>query len=296
MPSDIKCIHMNEDRVREEYALKADHRVRSNYVRTLVQRLSRSDKVPAAYSATPPRQIVQFWNNIDQLPRDVRECIDSWKKLKHLGFEILVFDEHTAKDFIQKRLGSRFERAFDRCYHPAMQSDYFRLCYILIEGGCYVDTDDVYCGAEIDHLFSDGRLKIQPLCYDISTSEMVPPSVFTNPGVDAPNWIFYFNNNPLISVRNHPILERALINATISLELDPKGPLPEIQSTTGPGNITKSVFEAVGDEAYLEETLLVLHDWVNIATTKWPLSYRDDARNWRHSNQHAYREQHSKEE
>ena len=31
-------------------------------------------------------------------------------------------------------------------------------------------------------------------------------------------WIFYFNTTPLIAVRNHPIVERALLNATTSLE------------------------------------------------------------------------------
>ena len=177
-----------------------------------------------------------------------------------------------------------------------MQSDYFRLCYILMEGGCYVDADDVYRGAEIEHLFTDGRLKIQPLCYDISTDEMVPPSVFANPGANALNWVFYFNNNPLIAARSHPILERALTSATTSLERDPQGQLPEIQSTTGPGNLTKSIFDAADDEGCLEESLLVLHDWEDIATTKWPLSYRGDVRNWRLSNQRVYRDRCGEEE
>jgi mannosyltransferase OCH1-like enzyme len=239
---------------------------------------------------------VQFWNDVRRLPRDVRECIDSWKKLEQLGFELLVFDECSAREFIRKSLGSRHERAFDKCYHPAMQSDYFRLCYILMEGGCYVDADDVYRGAEIEHLFSDGRLKIQPLCYDISTDAMVPPSVFTNSGANALNWIFYFNNNPLITVRSHPIIERALASATTSLERDPQSQLPEIQSTTGPGNLTKSIFEAVSHERCLEEAFLVVHDWEDIASTKWPLSYRGDERNWRLSNQREYRDRWGAEE
>jgi hypothetical protein len=78
-----------------------------------------------------------------------------------------------------------------------MQSDYFRLCYVLLEGGCYLDTDDVHNGRPIEHLFDDGRLKIQPLCYDIATDRKVPPEVFTEPGANASTWIFYFNNNPL---------------------------------------------------------------------------------------------------
>jgi len=215
--------------------------------------------------------------------------MESWKKLEQLGFELQVFDECSAREFIRIHLGSRYERAFDKCYHPSMQSDYFRYCYILMEGGFYVDADDVYHGAAIDHLFRDGRLKIQPFCYDIATDQMVPPSVFLNPGASKLSWIFYFNTTPLIAVRSHPIIERALLNATTSLEREPQGKLPEVQATTGPGNLTRSVFEVVADESCPKEALLVVHDWEDIATSKWPLSYRNDERNWRLSNQRAYR-------
>ena len=157
-----------------------------------------------------PRTIVQFWDNLNQLPADVRDCILSWHEFKTHGFELLLFDDDGARDFIARKLGPRYEHAYSKCYHPAMQSDYFRLCYILVEGGFYLDADDVYGGAAIDHLFGDGRLKIQPLCYDVLTNQMIPPSVFTELGANASSWIFYFNNNPLLAARGHPVLERAL--------------------------------------------------------------------------------------
>jgi hypothetical protein len=170
-----------------------------------------------------------------------------------------------------------------------MKSDYFRYSYIFVEGGFYVDADDVYHGTTIDHLFADGRLKLQPFCYDIATGQMVPPSLFVNPGANQLSWIFYFNTTPLITGRNHPIMERALLNATTSLEQESKGGLPEVQATTGPGNLTRSVFEVVTNESRSEEMLLVVHDWEKTSTSKWPLSYRSDKRNWRLSNQQAYR-------
>ncbi len=194
-----------------------DHSARSNFVRRLVQSSHEFDEVSSAFLAHPPRRIVQFWNDLNRLPEDVRKCIESWRKLEQHGLELLLFDEHQARDFIRQRLGLRYEKAYDMCYHPAMQSDYFRLCFILSEGGCYVDADDVYHGSDVEHLFSDGRLKIQPLCYDISTDEMVPPSVFIQPGANALSWIFYFNNDPLSTSKDHPIIKRALANATASL-------------------------------------------------------------------------------
>ena len=159
------------------------------------------------------------------------------------GFTHRLFDERSAKAFIGGSLGARHERAFERCYHPAMQADYFRLCYLLVEGGFYVDADDVCVGTDIGWLFDDGRLKLQPLCYDIASGTMVNPSVFLRSDAYNPSWIFYFNNNPLIASRGHPIIERALSQATDLLELAGEDVLPEIQTTTGPGNLSKSIFD-----------------------------------------------------
>jgi hypothetical protein len=271
-----------------------DLRVRSNFVRRVVQRSGELSRVPAEYLIKPQRRIVQYWDNLDKLPPDVGECMDSWKVLEEQGFELLVFDANSAQEFIRRYLGPRYNKAFEKCYHPAMQSDYFRLCYIFMQGGFYVDADDVYSGADIEYLFCDGRLKVQPLCYDIGVDEMILPSVFANSGENPSNLLFYFANTPLIAVRSHPILKRALESATTSLERAPKNELPEIQSTTGPGNLTKSIFEAVVNDLSLEESLFIVHDWADIAITKWPLSYRSDMRNWRLSNQRVCRDQESK--
>jgi hypothetical protein len=280
---------MNVTNPSKEDPLEDFHRERSNFVRELVQNTGRNARASSTYLAMPPRRIVQFWNDIDGMPIDVKECIESWTKLEEKGFELLLFGECQAREFIRNRLGTRYEKAFDKCYHPAMQSDYFRLCYIFIDGGFYVDADDVFRGVEVEHLFSDGRLKIQPLCYDVSTDEMVPISVFTSPGANSLNWIFYFNNNPLIATRSHPIIERALLNATTSLEQYSLSQLPGIQSTTGPGNLSRSIFDFACGTGDIEKTLLVLYDWEDIAITRWALSYRNDERNWRLSDRKVYR-------
>lgn len=279
---------MNVDESREADPLAQHERLRSNFVRQLVQDYDTSVGPCSAYLGLTPKRIVQFWDKLDQLPNDVKECMDSWRKLERSGFEFQVFDERSAREFIKTHLGSRFENAFDKCYHPSMKSDYFRYSYIFIEGGFYIDADDIYHGTTIDHLFTDGRLKLQPFCYDIATTLMVPPSVFVNPGANELSWIFYFNTTPLIAVRNHPIVERALFNATIALEQESNGELPEVQATTGPGNLTRSIYEVVANESYPEEQLLIVHDWETISTSKWPLSYRNDKRNWRLSNQQTY--------
>lgn len=264
------------------------HRARSAFVRQLIQRTGEPDSLPLAFSSRPRRSIVMFWDDLERLPVDVGECIESWKPLQTKGFDVFLFDSNGAMEFIANHLGPRHENAYRKCYHPAMQSDYFRLCYILVEGGCYIDADDAHNGPSVESLFDDGRLKIQPLCYDVATDRMVPPEVFTKPGADAPTWIFYFNNNPLLAAPGHPIIEQALANATTAIERMTDGELPEIQSTTGPGNLTRSIFDLAQQDDGTVSTLHVLHDWENVASSRWPLSYRSDRRNWRLSNCRKY--------
>jgi mannosyltransferase OCH1-like enzyme len=170
-----------------------------------------------------------------------------------------------------------------------MQADYFRLCYLLVEGGFYVDADDICVGSDICWLADDGSLKLQPLCYDIATDAMVKPAVFLCTDAYKSSWIFYFNNNPLIASPGHPVIEHALNQATRLLELAGEDELLEIQSATGPGNLSKSVFDLVSrTEGQIESGIIVLNDWDSFAATQWPLSYRDDARNWRLSNQKRF--------
>jgi mannosyltransferase OCH1-like enzyme len=231
---------------------------------------------------------VQFWHDLRELPEDVKECIASWTRWTTSGLTHCLFDERSARAFIGGSLDARHERAFDRCYHPAMQADYFRLCYLLVQGGFYVDADDACVGTHISWLFDDGRLKVQPLCYDIASGAMVNPAKFLRIDAYEPSWIFYFNNNPLIASRGHPIIERALRHATELLELSGEGVLPEIQATTGPGNLSRSICELGSVSAGMDCDLVVLRDWDSFAVSKWPLSYRSDARNWRLSNRQRF--------
>jgi len=277
---------MNVEDLTEEH-----HKMRSRFIQELIQNPSDHSTQSSTYFKKPPCKIVQFWDRLDNIPQDVQECMGTWSKIEEQGIQRILFDKQQASDFIFEYLGLRYLNAFDKCYHPAMQSDYFRLCYIFLEGGCYIDTDDVYLGAQIQHLFGDGNLKIQPLCYNKAGNNMVSPQVFTKTGADIDSWIFYFNNNPLIACREHPIIEYALTQATLQLEKDVTKGLPEIQSTTGPGNLSKSIFDIVKENVEMKYTISILNNWEDIAKSKWNLSYRNDSRNWRHSNCLKFREE-----
>jgi hypothetical protein len=55
-----------------------------------------------------------------------------------------------------------------------------------------------------------------------------------------------------------------------------------VQAITGPGNLTASLVEHVVDRGSDKRTdFSFIRDWDRISTSRWPLSYRNDERNWR---------------
>jgi hypothetical protein len=263
-----------------------DDGLRSSVVRNLVQRKVDIRVGDLSRSVAIPKTIIQFWHDSCDVPNDVRLCMESWQQLRDAGFELAYFDDSSARRFVADNLEPRHLKALAGCYHPAMRSDYFRLCYIGLRGGCYIDADDVYSGRSVEGLFKDRCLKLHPLCYDILSDKMVPPELFTRSGAGSEEWIFYFNNNPLIAPARDPVILRALERSTRLLTDVGPGHLPEIQSTTGPGNLTASLVAhaLICDENGTSLALTVIPNWGDFATSVWPLSYRADARNWRLSN------------
>src|SRR5260370_32653392 len=217
-----------------------DDRLRSWHIRELVQ-----ERVPIdtpSGDVKIPKLIIQFWHDLAALPPDVRECLYSWEPLTTHGFKRVLIDDNEARAFISRRCGRRNVAAFDRCRHPAMRCDYFRLCYIYRQGGFYVDADEVYQGGDCQSLYRDNTLKIQPLCYDTQTNTMVHADVFIGKKTSSPGWTVYVNNNPLVAPPFHPVVRMALARSTRIL-LSQAGERSDIQSTTGPGNLTASLVE-----------------------------------------------------
>tara|TARA_R110000824_G_scaffold276247_3_gene464782 strand:+ start:1298 stop:2149 length:852 start_codon:yes stop_codon:yes gene_type:complete len=262
-----------------------DDELRSNFIRELtLMQISRADdraKFGPTRNESIPKRLLQYWHDPADLPDDVRACLSSWDRLGAEGFECLFFDDAAAGAFIYRRFGPRESTAFERCRHPAMRSDFFRMCFILAEGGLYVDADDVLISEGWRHLFTNRKLKIQPLCYDVDATGMLPTSEIWNADLDTLNRIFYVNNNPIAAPAGHPVLRRALQQATDKLLSD--NAVPEIQSTTGPGNLTEAL-AAHAHEAFVAGAPFdfdLITGWDDTGRTKWDLSYRGDARNWR---------------
>jgi len=147
-------------------------------------------------------------------------------------------------------------------------------------GGLYVDADDRYVGQSFSEILGDGRLQLQALCYDIPSDSMLNAYEAAAEGEDSSR-IFYVNNNPLVAPSGHSLLARALERATG--QILSHGNWRDIQSITGPGNLTASLVEhAMNLEARgVDLDFALLPNWDEMALSTWPLEYRSDDRNWR---------------
>lgn len=265
--------------------------LRSTFIRDLTLRQLEADRSSsrerdAGQAGQIPRTLVRFWHDLSDVPPDVRDCLGSWDTLHGQGFTFRMFGDASAVTYIAERYGPRETAAFRRCRHPAMRSDYLRMCFVLAEGGLYVDADDVLIGGDMKDIFRDNTMKIQPLCYDVTDDAMVPTSELRRKDLPTDGRIFYVNNNPIAAPAGHPVLRRALTRATDQLLGDE--PAPEIQSTTGPGNLT-AVLAAHARQLQVRGTVLdfeLLLDWEATAEPRWDLAYRNDARNWRNMDSH----------
>lgn len=200
----------------------------------------------------------------------------TWQKFQNKKIKYLLFDDCSARNFIVQNYDKNHVMAFDKCIHPAMRSDYFRMCYILLKGGAYIDADDVCIANDIEEIFSGAILKVQALCYDNINNKMIFTKLaYAEKYIE--NNIYYVNNNPLISSPNNKIIRRALNTATNSL-INIKENNINIQAVTGPGNLVNSI---VWNTLKGYNDYKIYTNWDQIAIPKWPLEYRNDDRNWR---------------
>lgn len=261
--------------------------LRSDFIRELIERqLVQPPQCNFEEKASQsiPLNLIQYWHDQRSLPEDVCACLGSWSRLESEGFRFSIYNDESAAAYIESHYGTNEQEAFARCHHPAMRCDYFRLCALIVEGGLYVDADDVLLGDGWKELFRDPTLKVQTLCYDLRSRGMVAAGEIWRSECRTSDRIFYVNNDPIAAPPNHPMLRRALHRATVRL-LESHDRL-EIQSTTGPGNLTAAL-AAHTRNLLLEDRELdfkLLLDWESIAETKWDLSYRKDERNWRNVN------------
>lgn len=253
-------------------------KMRSRYFFENIIRDNSCENIDSATTSQIPKRVIQYWDDKD-IPNDVQMVMNTWEES---GLDIIIFNKFTAEKFMDECGNIKQTRAFDLCTHPAMRADYFRLCYLYERGGFYVDADDNYKGIDLTSLFRDDNLKVQPLCYDIESDNMIDPSILFESTEFNQNYIYYVNNDPIIVRPKHPLIELALNRATNNL-LEKKKNLKDIQSIAGPGNLSASVvqYSLNCQKDSLVFDVELLKNWDDFSTPQWNLNYRKDQRNWR---------------
>lgn len=263
----------------DEAVLTSDPRARS----LAVKALSRRHPASLAQHATsqPPRVLLQYWDTPD-VPSDVAACMTTWNSLIAYDFQRLTFDRARAREFIGQTYSAEQVAAFDAARHPAIRSDYFRLCYIAARGGWYVDADDAYQGTDLTPLLKPRGLRLQALCYDLDSGQMVDAAEALA-GPDGQNVIHYVNNDPLIARPEHPILIATLKRATTALLSPEPAGHADVQAIAGPGAITLELARQSRRHSIFSADLDVeiITDWDGYARPVWDLAYRRDGHDWR---------------
>ena len=244
------------------------------------ERLDDAPRLPA-----PAEQHIYFYWDTDPPPLDVLNNLQSWRALP-VGLDQRLFSDADAQAFIAERLAPENLAIYRWCPHPAMKSDYFRLCYGLLEGGVYIDADDGYLGRGLEGQLSPAaHLALHPLVWDFSAQRNVPVGEWDIAGGMRPGCGYYFNNTPLISRPGSDVVRKALERAGQRVEaLAARGGVPDIHAMTGPEAVTVGLFwhalmTAAGRSS--PQSFRPLPRWSEIAAPQ-PLKYKGDDRNWRH--------------
>jgi hypothetical protein len=232
-------------------------------------------------------KIVQFWDH-KEIPDDVCKLIEAWRNSVPYGCHV-VFNDEEARNFIKQHYPSTFVDAYDRCWHPAMKSDYFRLTYLYVNGGLYIDADErmLHKAPNID--FSGASfLGVFPLMRErneqgdfvrVTVGDLASRPV----AVSGPEC--YFNNSPIFATRRNHALKIALNSATRLIQKAREDhTTPNIHATTGPTNWTLAIAAHLIHSACTgrQPSEIKVIEWTRYASTM-PLEYKDGDRNWRNA-------------
>ncbi|MEM6624980.1 MAG: glycosyltransferase [Pseudomonadota bacterium] len=82
--------------------------------------------------------IFQFWDTVPP-PPDVAREMAAWSGLASKKYA--CFSAEKAIRFFAENIGDTEAKLLRACPHPAIQSDFFRLGKLMVDGGIYVDAD-----------------------------------------------------------------------------------------------------------------------------------------------------------
>ncbi|MDR1461500.1 MAG: hypothetical protein LBI78_07640 [Campylobacteraceae bacterium] len=167
--------------------------------------------------------IFAFWDQPIP-PTEVLDAVSSWK---NISSENSLYDDESAKKLISNNFDKIVLQAYEKCYHPAMKSDLFRLCRLYANGGLYIDADEKMVGYA-GHLFNlMNKMKLKILFV-----------------VDEYPKIALINNKAFCAVSNCNLILN-IINKIVNNIFSSKEDKKNIPFITGPHAVTKILKEEI---------------------------------------------------
>jgi|TARA_R110000824_G_scaffold4975_1_gene23306 hypothetical protein len=135
-----------------------------------------------------PKTIIQTYST-DKLSKEMQKASDSWKTLnpKH---NYIFFDDEMCINFIRENFDNDVVKSFDCLIPGAFKADLFRYCFLYVNGGVYIDIDNV-CMVPLDDVINDDDSFIS-----------VKDDSFGNQGL--------IYNSFIATERNNPVLKKAI--------------------------------------------------------------------------------------
>jgi tetratricopeptide (TPR) repeat protein len=225
--------------------------------------LRQADSHPPPNAEAPariPRRIVQFWDSAEP-PEDLAPLRDSWRTMNP-GYSYELFNERTAGQFLLRFCGIDVFAAFMRAREPAQKADLFRLGFLAVNGGVYVDCDD-RCLTPLDRWLPRGASMVA-YQEDFGT----------------------LGNNFLAASTRAPVILRALQNATAAVN---RGDADVLWLSTGPGALSRAFAQVMAERveaplAMLEEVALLDRGaLLQVSHIHARAGYKVTARHWMHT-------------
>jgi mannosyltransferase OCH1-like enzyme len=184
-----------------------------------VHRAAEIFSINAPRSDDIPFVVFQYWHS-EEIPEDVRKCMITWVE-KNANLQIVTYNKSKGRGFLLEKYPEEVLAAFDRCHHPAMESDLLRLAYLLQHGGIYIDADEA-CAGPLWGPYQDWK-----------ASDLVVVASSGTP--------FYLLNGFLAARPGAKLIEDSLSEA-VKIINNPStiGIKKRIWDVTGPGLITRS--------------------------------------------------------
>ncbi len=163
-----------------------------------------------------PRRIGQYWDAREP-PEDVRALMATWPA-HHPGWTHRVFHDAEAQRFLLEAI-ARGEvpecvlPAYQRSPHAAQKADLFRLAWLSVEGGWWLDADD-RCVGSLDALAPAGA---DLVLYQEEYATL--------------------GNNMIGVAPGHPVIQRSL---RLAAEAVNRGDADVVWLSTGPGLLTRA--------------------------------------------------------